>query len=336
MNRSATSMLVLIITTTAVAGPTISPPPGPVTESGRFGAGSKIPQLPFTITASGSYYLADNLTGVVGQDGITIDADDVTIDFGGFALVGVPGSVQGISVAGAHINIDIRNGTVRDWGQHGIMLDGGTNAIVESVRMSGNGQSGIFADDTTVIRGCVSVSNGNDGIVGRTIVVVDCNVDSNVADGIEVGVASVVVNCVATNNGARGVASAVRSTIVGCSSSKNFDGISVFPDCTISSCTVSENTNAGITVQDRCTVRDCTSVNNGAGGIGVHGGGGARIDGNNVAGNLRGIDVINTGNLIIRNSASGNGTDYSILAGNDVGPIGTAATSTSPWANIAF
>ena len=43
------------------------------------------------------------------------------------------------------------------------------------------------------------------------------------------------------------------------------------------------------------------------------------------------------GNTIVRNSASGNGDNYgAIVGGNDVGPIGTAATATSPWANIQF
>jgi hypothetical protein len=43
-----------------------------------------------------------------------------------------------------------------------------------------------------------------------------------------------------------------------------------------------------------------------------------------------------TNNIIIRNSVSGNGANnYSIANGNDVGPVGTAATSTSPWANIS-
>jgi len=332
-----TCVVVFTVAAIALAGPTLSPPPGPVTESGRFGTRSMIPQLPHTITASGSYYLGANLTGIAGQHGLTIDADDVTIDLNGFALVGVPGSLEGIVVAGTHINLGIHNGTVRDWGQHGIMLDGGKNAVIEGVRMSGNGQSGIFADDTTVIRSCVSVSNGRDGIVGRTIVVVDCNVNDNTEDGIEVGIGSVVANCVATNSGFRGIASSSRTTIVGCSSSSNQHGIAVFPDSTVSGCTVSENSSGGIAVQERCTVRDCSSTGNGTFGIGVTGAGGARLDGNNVADNASGIDAsASLGNLIIRNSAAGNGTNYNILPGNDVGPIGSAATSTSPWANISF
>jgi hypothetical protein len=46
----------------------------------------------------------------------------------------------------------------------------------------------------------------------------------------------------------------------------------------------------------------------------------------------------NGGNVITRNSAGGNGSsgtdNYNIGGGNDAGPIGSAASSTSPWANL--
>ena len=41
-------------------------------------------------------------------------------------------------------------------------------------------------------------------------------------------------------------------------------------------------------------------------------------------------------NVLVRNSVSGNGANYYVgIAGNDVGPISTAAAATSPWANIS-
>ena len=56
-----------------------------------------------------------------------------------------------------------------------------------------------------------------------------------------------------------------------------------------------------------------------------------------MANNDRGIDVDLVGNTIFRNSASGNTDNYgSIVAGNDTGPIGTAAVGDQPVANIAF
>ena len=77
-----------------------------------------------------------------------------------------------------------------------------------------------------------------------------------------------------------------------------------------------------------------------------------RIEGNNVANNDRGIDVDLGGNIIIKNTASGNGANYDIVADNRYGPIiditalgapaatgssaaGTLASS-DPWANFSY
>ena len=46
-----------------------------------------ISALPYTITASGSYYLTGNLTATGSGAGITVSADNVTIDLNGFALI---------------------------------------------------------------------------------------------------------------------------------------------------------------------------------------------------------------------------------------------------------
>jgi hypothetical protein len=40
--------------------------------------------------------------------------------------------------------------------------------------------------------------------------------------------------------------------------------------------------------------------------------------------------------VVIKNTVSGNcGNNYVGTAGNDFGPIGTASTATSPWADIS-
>jgi hypothetical protein len=69
-----------------------------------------------------------------------------------------------------------------------------------------------------------------------------------------------------------------------------------------------------------------------------------RIEGNHITGSGSsgyGIQFNISGyvnNVIIRNSVAGNGANnYSTSGGsaNDCGPVGTAATATSPWANIS-
>jgi parallel beta-helix repeat protein len=64
-----------------------------------------------------------------------------------------------------------------------------------------------------------------------------------------------------------------------------------------------------------------------------------RIEDNHVTATLgAGIQVASglTNNVIIKNSVIGNGANnYIVPAGNDLGPVGTATNSTSPWANIS-
>ena len=56
-----------------------------------------------------------------GSHGITINADNVTLDLMGFSLVGPGGTglYDGIHMNG-RTNVEVRNGTVRNFPQHGI------------------------------------------------------------------------------------------------------------------------------------------------------------------------------------------------------------------------
>ena len=75
-----------------------------------------------------------------------------------------------------------------------------------------------------------------------------------------------------------------------------------------------------------------------ADGAGIHVTGRAnRIDGNTVTRNDRGIDVDAGGNLVVRNDASLNTTNYDIVAGNtnaNVESPGSNFLLDRPWANF--
>ena len=77
-----------------------------------------------------------------------------------------------------------------------------------------------------------------------------------------------------------------------------------------------------------------------AAGAGIHvTGEDNRIDGNTVTDNDIGLQVDSYGNLIIRNSASGNVTNYSLAANNKDAQIlapGSSFVATNPWANFTF
>src|SRR6202030_3369869 len=106
---------------------------------------TQISSLPYKITAQGCYYLTANLTASGSTSGITISANNVTLDLNGFALVGGgSGNVTGINVPAAQQNILIRNGTVRGWTNGGINASNATNSVIQGVRLSNNTAQSTF------------------------------------------------------------------------------------------------------------------------------------------------------------------------------------------------
>jgi hypothetical protein len=307
-----------------------------------------ITNLPVTISVPGSYYFITNLTGAAG-DGIHINVGDVTLDLNGFALIG--GTGAGILLPNPVSNVRIRNGTVRGWGGAGISAGNGSNCRFEALLSSGNGGDGIRGGARTLILGCVAQANGAVGLASGsdsvmrdctatgntngivvTGVITGCTANDNAARGISLGSSTVASDCGAFNNGTEGIfCNGSGSVIRNCSAVFNTgDGIHAFADIVI-------------------LANMCDSNGQGAGtGAGIHimtggAGTGSRIEGNNVTDNDTGIDVDNAGHLIIKNSAQGNTTDYSIAAGNRVGEIlvvTNAATVTitncNPWANFRY
>jgi parallel beta-helix repeat protein len=220
----------------------------------------------------------------------------------------------------------------------------GIGCTVADCQTSNSVGVGIFTSDRSVVRHSVGNFNGEVGIqVGQGCVVVGCTAVSNGTnaaatsrDGIKCSTAGTIVDCTAQNNQANGIAASQGSTVSRCTASGNFsDGIEVTTDCR-----VLENT--------------CDGNGSGANdGAGIHATQNSnRIDSNHVTDNDRGIDVDAIGNLIVRNSASGNTTNYDIVANNRYGVVvdltaagpplvnGNSAagtlTTTDPWANTAY
>ena len=71
-----------------------------------------ISALPATISSPGNYCLTSNLSASLSQDAITINADDVVIDLGGYEINNTSSiSVNGIYTAD-HSDITVRNGRI--------------------------------------------------------------------------------------------------------------------------------------------------------------------------------------------------------------------------------
>ncbi len=303
-------LLAAFFSTQSLAGP-LAPPAGPVTETGRFGPRTEInaqntpgnASSTFLITQPGSYYLTGNLTGEAGKNGIRVAAVGVTIDLNGFALLGVPGSLNGIDSSN---EVRVFNGTVRNWGEDGIDAFSASGAMeFRQITATFNGGTGIQAGSGAIVESCTVRGNGQSGIV--------------------TGNSSVIRGCTARDNASVGILANFGSVIAGNSSySNDSHGIeAVTGDCVIVNNNVHANVGNGIIVDSDCLVRDNNcSVNgftsgNGAGILVT--GSDNRIESNNVTDNDRGIDVNATVNFIVRNSASGNGVNFDIVNGNAVG-----------------
>ncbi len=360
-------------------------------------------QIPESIDWPATVTLAGSLTGIIGQNGITITSDDVTIDLAGHALIGVPGSLDGISVPGPNgLNLALRNGTVRDWGSEGINL-AVLRSQLERLRVSGNGGHGIVVGSEGTITCSTSSGNAINGMIGGNDCIVDnCDVSDNLGDGMLWGSGCILKDCTAYSNDDEGIvtsngctvvactaydngdgASALSKdgirvgvscsiiacsaysnaddgfvlpgagcsitdstayantgdgieggigTITGCSAiGNNEDGIHVVGAMTITNCATYQNFNDGIEVADDSFVFQNTCDSNGPGvnnGANIHvTGSDNRIDGNQCTDADRGIDVDGAGNIIVRNTCSGNTTNWDIVAGNAVAPIVAATTN---------
>jgi len=281
-----------------------SAPPGPTMKT-LDEVEPRIPisqaDIPKTISEPGSYYLTEDVNS--SGTAITVAVNDVTIDLMGYTIKGPDsGTNYGIYMS-ERSNVEIRNGTVRDFGNTGICeySDSGTGHRVITVRSISNGSSGInLSGKGHLIKNCIAAENGFFGISARW----GCMVTGNTAHA---------------NGGI---------------------GISVYWGSTVTDNTASMNTVDGILVYRECNVVDNTCFWNGY----LQGdGAGIRVVGfynhiehNKVTSNDRGIDVDDDSNLIVRNSAACNLTEYDIVTGNKVGTISTDPTTAGPWDNFDF
>lgn len=319
-------LLVLLVMVGALANGAFGgplDPPGPPGSTGK----TQILSLPYTISAPGSYVLNGNLTGASGSNGITVSADNVTIDLNGFALIGPGGAANEVGIIGFVNNLTIRNGVVRDWGAYGIHVLGSLNTRLADLAIyhSGyiNGGSAVLASGPTVITG-ITISDAYKGLQISGGEVSQCGITyTNI--GIEANRSNIHHCAVNFNSGPYAVylgeGSALRDSTV---TDNSGDGVLLFA--------------AGNTVEGNQIFGNGTS-GGGWGGIHVastaHG---ARVEGNNVTGNGVGIRVDAGGNVIINNSLNGNTTPYSIVAGNTVGDNTNVAgvVPSAPWANINY
>ena len=278
-----TTVLVLFFTSSAFAGFYV------IAGAGGKPVGTEITSLPVTINSSGFYYITKNLPCLAGTHGITIDVDNVTLDLMGFSLVG-PGGADFYDGIYMHekSNIEIRNGTIRNFPRNGIYGGYGVGNRINNLNINNNSFGVYLIDDISVtVTGCTTMENDNMGLY--------------------LGTSSIVKNNTAYKNGSTGIFARYGSVVTNNASFQNgYAGITVDYGSTVTGNTCYDNSDYGITASVGSTIVDNTAHSNGSG---IRAGYGSTVTNNTAYGNTNnGIRLYNE-SYVDSNTAVGNSTN---------------------------
>jgi len=199
---------------------------------------------------------------------------------------------------------------------YGIFIEG-NGGVLESCTARSNKFAGMGGDSGVTLTNCASVSNDTDGFAFRhDITFTGCSAFGNGDVGIQAVTGAVIEACVSEDNQTGGISVSSASRISGCVARNHFAsesfGIRTTGDTLISGNTCDKNYYNILVIGSK-----------------------SRVDGNNVTGGTFGIWCHDTGNIIIRNTAS-SAAGYSIVVGNKVGAFSTNPTSAGPWDNFNY
>lgn len=267
--------------------------------AGSRGVGTEIKSLPYTISSPGFYYITKDLSCASTNHGITVEADNVTIDLMGFSLIGAcaVAAFDGIYMD-TRENVEIRNGTVRDFSGNGINEPtGGKGHRIINIRVKDNSAGGIILkSEGNIVERCTAVGNTNIGIYVWWRSTVTGNVCTNNGNhGIFTSSYSTVTGNTCINNGhtqaiGHGIAAGTCATVTGNNCSYNFDdGINASTGSTVTGNTCDDNTDDGIEAGLGSTVVGNTCRNNTDYGIKL--GGFNLVDQNTATSNTAGKDI---------------------------------------------
>jgi parallel beta-helix repeat protein len=154
---------------------------------GNGSVGTKITSVPYIINQPGFYFFTRDLTYTGSSHAIIVNVDNVTIDLMGFSL-----SYNGTNSGGFGVymyernNVEVRNGTVRNFSGDGIGEYGsGANHRVVNVRVFNNSQGIRLYSSNNLVKDCTAANNLHSGIwigSGNVIGCVAFNNESGIAN----------------------------------------------------------------------------------------------------------------------------------------------------------
>lgn len=245
----------------------------------------------------------------------------------------------GIGMGDGSVRISISDSQIRRNGSHGIAA--GDGLTLRGSIIDANGGNGAQGGSGTVCEHTLIKGNTGIGLVtGDASAVHDSTITGNKSHGVQTGKASGFSCDGITENGGIGILAGDNTTIAHSLISKNSShGVQTGLASGFSCNGFAANGGAGLLTGDRSIVEQCHFTGNQSHGL--QSGSGGTFLGNSFLGNGAGqtggnaIRLTGTGNQVARNTAGPHPAPaYNIAQGNDVGPIGTAATATSPWANL--
>ena len=368
---------VAAMTKLAGAGP-LTPPPGPVGPTGqtlddiyhriaRTDVGVAEPRIPVqslpgggtalhVISEPGCYCLTQDVQGVAGKDGIEVIADDVWLDLGGFALLGAPGALSGVTIAPGVRRVHIVSGRIVGWPLgDGVAAPQAEQISVESVTAQSN-VAGINLGARSLVRNCRGVGNGFSAFIVRAgSLIENCESAANGSFDVNYHGGAFCFNGGSSVRGLRSIADAV--------------GVRVEDTGVVSGCRVMGATSWGMRVGSRVNVcdNDFISVQNGieafaqsviegnrlsgCNGLGLvirSSQGFNRVDNNRLVETNVGVVIESPSirNLVTRNSVQTySGAAYALSAGTSHGPIvdltgagdiSSIPGANHPWANFIY
>jgi len=229
-------------------------------------AGTQIKSVPYTISSPGLYCLAKNLTyAATTSNAITVNASDVTLDLNGFCLTG-PGKTSGsgyygISIDAGANNVEIRNGSVKSFGNDGIHAAGSIGIRVIGLRVSDNGSAGVWmAGHNHLVMGCSLFTNNTFGATIATGILKGNHSYNNGGQGLNAGDGSTISGNVCMNNVGAGISAGSGSSVLDNTVMGNGqEGILTSVGCTVTRNTSRGNTGTGIATGDNCLIANNTS-----------------------------------------------------------------------------
>lgn len=232
-------------------------------------------EVPETIDWPATVKFAGTLTcAQTGVNGITVNANDVTIDLDGHALVG-PGasSKSGIYQAAACRNLRVSNGSVRRWlgsAQGGIYALG-KGAELRSLQLCTNYfglTTALGGPSDAIITDCIASENSVGIHAGAGSIVSRCTAHRNLGTGIAGLEGARISESTAYANKGPGIDTARGATISSCTAYSNtVDGIKGGDGSRLSQCTAYGNQGNGIVGANSTVISDCVATGNGLAGI---------------------------------------------------------------------